>query len=119
MSVKTAERQQWFDQHRGEVIGQAFLGDRARLHIADVRALAPHMLQLSILCVDARAQQADLSVTMINQQLAQAQAESEQQCRLWWQQKLTVEPGASLDEMLPKGIRRPRMCHRCQELYQS
>lgn len=108
----TAE-QDWFTSYQDTVIGQTFVGNRTRLHIADLSVVAPHSLSVRILCGAGDYGQMDVSTTVRNLNL---DGSSEEECRSWWEQKVVMEPNQKLDRILPGGLRRPRICGRCESI---
>lgn len=102
----------WFDADElGRVIGQSFVGDRNRLHVADVRLVAFNSVQLSTLCRAGSGGGRDVSTTVTNVHL---DVDSEQEdVALWWAEKVTLDAESSIEDQLSKGLRRPRMCGAC------
>lgn len=103
---------EWFDA-AGDVVGQTFVGDRNRLHVADVEVVGFNEVRLSVLCGAGSVDGVDVSTNVINALLDPA---DETGCRDWWAQKCQVEPDTTISRMLPGGLRRPRMCSKCEAI---
>lgn len=117
MSTATMTNEQsWFTDYEGTVIGQTFVGSRSRLHIADLSVVAPHSLSVRILCGAGDYGEMDVSTIVRNVNL---DGSSEEACRTWWQQKVVMEPNQKLDRIVPGGLRRPRICGRCESIRDS
>lgn len=105
--------QDWFTAYQDTIIGQAFVGERTRLHVADLRVVAPHSLSVRILCGAGDHGTINVETTVRNVNL---DASSEAACRSWWQQKVVMEADQMLEGILPGGLRRPRICGRCEAI---
>lgn len=118
MTVTEQDRQlehpQWFLGLDGLRLGFSFVGDKSRMHIGQVVVLAPDSLKISTLCEAGDADGRDVSTVVRNTVI---DVESEDAVRRWWASKTVMSAGAKLNRMLPGGLRKPRVCRRCQDLY--
>lgn len=107
------ETTDWFAQYQGTQIGQTFIGDRSRLHIADVTVVEPNAVALDILCGAGATGDVDVSTVVRN---ARLDGGDRNDCESWWEKKVRLTPEAGVSQMLPGGLRKPRICGACQRL---
>lgn len=103
----TTESAPWFTPQR---VGFGFVGDRTRLHVSVITAVEPDALRLETLCDSSEP------TTAKNPSLDIA---DEQACRTWWESKVKVEPGATIDKSIRGGLAKPRVCGTCRELHEG
>lgn len=95
----------WFSE---ETVGHGFIGDRTRLHVCTIAAIAPNVLRMNALC------EASEPTTITHPLL---DAEDEGSCRDWWTSKIRVTVGEHIDNSLKGGLAKPRVCGDCKAIY--
>lgn len=91
-----------------ESVGYGFIGERARMHICRIRAVAPNAVELAALCGASEPTVAS------NPSLDPA---DQQACRSWWESKIRIEVGHSIDKSLRGGLAKPRVCGDCRAIH--
>lgn len=95
----------WFAE---EKVGHGFIGDRTRLHVSTIAAIAPNALTMDTLCG------ASEPTTTTNPLL---DPEDETACRDWWTSKIRVTVGEHIDKSLKGGLAKPRVCGDCRSIH--